>query len=97
MAMERFTISMTSHDVDLLERGRADLGMNMSAYIRLLIAEHEERVPAFIQYKDLITKMSEINNSMKEIIISQQLSDQDKLHLFEKMDELKKMLKQKMQ
>ena len=53
MAMERFTVSMNEADVDLFERKRCDMGMTKSAYIRYLIAEHENKVPPFLKYKEL--------------------------------------------
>lgn len=97
MSMERITVSMHSKDVDLFERGRADAGMSKSAYIRLLIAEHEERVPNFWKHKPLIAAISELNTSIAKLIISDKISDQDKLYLYEKLDELKKLLKTQMQ
>lgn len=94
--MERITITMRSEDIDLLERRCADADMKKSAYIRLLIAEHEDRVPVSLKYRELIFKISELNNSLKQMIISNNISDQDKLYLFEKMGELADLLKQKM-
>lgn len=67
MAMEKTSITMTSSDLDLFERGRCEQGINMSksAYIRLLIAEHEDRVPSFIKYKEIIEKISELNTLLE--------------------------------
>lgn len=45
MERKRFMISMSEEDVNCFEAGREAAGMNKSAYIRLLIAEHEKRVP----------------------------------------------------
>ena len=70
MAMERFTITMTEEDIDLFERYRTDMNMSKSAFVRLLIAEHFEYIPAFLQHKELIAAVSSLDNSLKEIIQS---------------------------
>lgn len=84
MAMERLTITMTTEDIDLFERYRADMNMSKSAFIRLLVAEHFEHIPAFLQHKELIGTLSSLNNSLKEIVLSEKLSDAEITHLREK-------------
>jgi len=90
--MERFTISMNSSDIDLFERKRADLGMSKSAFIRLLIAEYDNKVPAFIKHKELIKALSEINTSLKELLISEKVTDVDKITIYEKIETTNKLL-----
>lgn len=83
MAMEKFTVSMYETDVDLFELKRAELGMSKSAFIRLLLAEHDNRVPPFMKYKELINSISELNTSVKELLLLESITDVDKLHLIE--------------
>lgn len=83
MAMEKFTVSMYETDVDLFELKRAELGMSKSAFIRLLLAEHDNRVPPFMKYKELINSISELNTSVKELLLLESMTDIDKLHLIE--------------
>lgn len=90
-------ISMPAEYVDLFERGRTDANMTKSAYIRLLISEHENRTPDFWKNKDLISAMSDLNNKIKFLLLSGKLSDQEILHLHEKMDELNGLLRKKLQ
>lgn len=92
--MERFTISMNSSDIDLFERKRADVGMSKSAFIRLLIAEHEHKVPTFIQHKELIKALSEINTSLKELLISDNIEDVEKIIIYEKIDNTNKLVEE---
>ena len=61
MAMSRMTISLSEADIENFEAGRDNAGMSKSAFLRLLIAEHEDRVPYFIKYKDVIDKFSDLN------------------------------------
>lgn len=98
MAMERFMISISSEGIDLFERGRADMGMNKSSYIRFLIAEHENKVPAFIKYKEIIELLSEVNTHIKSLLLKENLDDMDKILLMEKLEKtnevMKKLLKE---
>lgn len=93
MAMERMMVTVSESDIDDFERGRASEGMSKSAYIRLLIAEHEDRVPEFIYNKEIIAKMAQIDNDVKQLILREVVSDRDKLILLEEIRDLKEMLK----
>ena len=95
MAMEKITITMTSEDLDLFERGRCTTSENMSksAYVRLLIAEHEERVPSFIRYKEIIAGISELNTLIKELVLSEKMDDVYKMQILEQMADVKTILK----
>lgn len=89
MAMNRFMVSMSDEDIESFEIGREAENMSKSAYIRLLIAEHENRVPGFIKYKDIIKGFADLNNNIKEIVVKKSFDDSTKLMLLEKIDELK--------
>lgn len=95
MGMEKMTITMTSSDLDLFERGRAKQSENMSksAYVRLLIAEHEERVPYFIEYKEIIEKISELNMLIKTLVLSEKINDVYKIQILEQMADVKEELR----
>lgn len=96
MAMERYCLSMSEKDIDKFERGRADAGMSKSAYVRLLIAEHENRIPAFIKNKEIIEQMAEINTNLKGILLKEEIGEEDKLKIFERIAEIEKMIKEKL-
>lgn len=63
--------------------------MSKSAYVRLLIAEHEQQVPSFIRYKEIIARISELNTLVKELILSEQVDDVYKMQLLERMSDVK--------
>ena len=86
MERKRFMISMSEEDVNCFEAGREAAGMNKSAYIRLLIAEHEKRVPGFIKYKDIIKEIADTNTLIKEVILIKGINDADKMVLLERLD-----------
>ena len=68
--MKRFYICMSEEEIDLFEEKRLESGMNKSSFIRYLIAEHENAVPSFLKYKEVIGAMSDINTTMKQILIT---------------------------
>lgn len=93
--MERFTVSMNSSDVDFFERKRGELGMSKSAFIRLLIANYENNIPSFIKNKEIIESLSDVNSSMKEILISDKMISTDKMILYEKINKINEIMSQK--
>lgn len=93
MPMERMTVTMAASDIDNFERGRASVGMSKSAYIRFLISEHENNVPEFIYNREIIDKISQLDADIKQLILKEMVSDADKLILYEKLKELKEILR----
>lgn len=86
-------ISMSEDDVCCFEAGREAMGMSKSAYIRLLIAEHEKRVPGFIKYKDVIKEIADTNTLLKEIILKSSIEDADKMILLERLEKILEQMK----
>lgn len=77
--MERFCISMSEEDIEKFELGRSATGMSKSAYVRLLIAEHENKVPGFIKYKEIIEKLSSIELELQSLSVKETLSPEDRV------------------
>lgn len=65
------------------------MDMSKSSYIRFLIAEHENRVPYHIRHKTLVDMFSQVNDRLKELLVSNKLSDVEKIRLFESIKELR--------
>ena len=94
--MERIMISMNSSDIDFFERKRAELGMNKSAFVRLLIANYENNLPSFIENKELIAALSEVSSLIKALLISDKISSTDKMILYEKINKLNEIANRKL-
>lgn len=94
--MERITISVSASDKEYFEEESAALGMNKSSFVRFLIAEHKREIPFFLSNKDIIQAFSELNTLIKAVIARDGFSDMERLHLYEKIDELKNLIKDKM-
>lgn len=98
--MERFTVTMYEEDADYFERERTDLGYSLgdkaltkSAFIRFLLEEHRNKTPQFIKNKNIISNISELNTNLKKLMLKDKLSDDEKLYIYEKMNQIESMIK----
>lgn len=98
--MERFTVTMYEEDIDYFERERADLGYSLgdkilskSAFIRFLLEEHKNKTPQFIKNKNIISNIAELNTNLKKLMLKDKLSDEEKLYIHEKINQIENMIK----
>ncbi len=90
--MKQFCITMSEEDIELFEAGRQALEMSKSAYVRLLIAEHEKCVPGFLKNKAIITKLSDISIDIRSLLFKDTLTDGEKLRLFTHQEQMEKLI-----
>lgn len=93
--MERMTITVSASDKEYFEVESAALGMNKSSFVRFLIAEHKREIPSFFSNRDLVQAFSELSTFIKAVIAGDGFSDTEKLQLYEKMNELRSLMKDK--
>lgn len=94
--MKRLCITVSDADAELLQNECSESGMTKSAYIRMLVAEHKDRVPYFYKYRDIIEKLSELNVSIKELLITEDGDDAEKLRIYENFKEIQELFKSKL-
>ena len=87
--MERINLSISEFDANNFERGCKDAGMSKSAYMRLLIAEHEARVPASLKYREIIAGFSELNTEVRRLVLTGVVSEKERAYIIEKFGELR--------
>ena len=87
----RLFISVSEEEFSLFEKAREELGMNRSQYLRYLIGGQKEIRPVAIKYKDLISHLANIDRNLKVIALKDELSDQDKMVMLTKLQDLKKL------
>jgi hypothetical protein len=87
---------MSEDDVDKFETGRSQMGMSKSAYVRLLIAEHENAVPGFIKYKEIIEKLSSIELELQALSLKETLSPEDRMVIHVKRAEIEDLITKKL-
>lgn len=88
----RLFLSVSDADLHKLDALREELGMNRSQYIRYLIEGQKKILIPSIRYKELITKISQIDLSLRVIALKNGMSSEDKLLIYAKLDEIKKMI-----
>lgn len=94
--MKQFCISMSEDDIEKFELGREATGMSKSAYVRLLIAEHEKRVPGFIKYKEIIEKLSSIELELQSLSLKETLAPEDRMLIHVKHTEIEELINKKL-
>ena len=87
----RLFVSVTEEEFAQFEKAREELGMNRSQYLRYLIGGQKEIRPIAIRYRDLISHLASIDRSLKVIALKEELSDQDKMIVLTKLQDLKKL------
>ncbi len=91
--MKRIHISLPESYAELLELWCKNKRISKSSFIRLLIAEHENTVPVEIKYQELIKEINGIQVILYRLILSDKLTENDKLLLYEKLNHLKNELR----
>ena len=85
----RLFLSVSDADLSKLDMLRGELGMNRSQYIRYLIEGQKRVLIPSVKYKELVSKLSQIDLSLRVIALKDQMSAEDKLLIFTKLEEIK--------
>lgn len=88
----RLFLSVSDADLHRLDVLREELGMNRSQYIRYLIGGQKKVLIPSVKYKELISKISQIDLSLRVIALRDEISASDKLLIWEKLTEIKTIL-----
>jgi len=88
----RLFLSVSDADLSKLDTLREELGMNRSQYIRYLIEGQKKVLIPSIKYKELITKIAQIDLSLRVIALKDEMSEKDKLLVYAKIEEIKMLL-----
>lgn len=93
--MKDFHVSISDEAFADFEAGRLREKMSMSSYLRYLIAEHEHTLPPVIKYKEIIALLSDINNNIHQILLSEKIDYSDKMALYLKFKTLQENINKK--
>lgn len=86
---KRLFLSMSEDEWNRFEKAREELGMNRSQYVRYLIGGQKEIRPVAIKQKELIYHLSNIDRSLKVIAMKDELSEEEKMIVIAKLEDLK--------
>ena len=85
----RLFLSVSDEDLRRLDALRGELGMNRSQYIRYVISGQNKKLIPSVKYKELITKLCQIDLSLRVIALRPEMSSEDKLLIYTKLQEIK--------
>lgn len=88
----RLFLSVSDEDLERLDMLREELGMNRSQYIRYVISGQKKVLIPSVRYKDMITKLSQIDLSLRVIALKDEMTSADKLLIYTKLQEIKEIV-----
>lgn len=89
----RLFMTLSQEELDAFENAREQLGFNRSQYLRYLISGQKEIRPQAIKEREVIKLLSDIERDLKVIAMKPSVSNEEKLLILEKIDDLKKKYK----
>ena len=88
----RLFLSVSDEDLMRLDMLREELGMNRSQYIRYIISGQKKVLIPPVRYRELVTKLSQIDLSLRVIALKDEVSNEDKLYIYSKLQEIKEIV-----
>lgn len=88
---------MSEEDIELFKAGCEAMDMSKSAYVRLLIAEHEKCVPGFLKNKAIIARLSDISVDIRSLLFKNTLTDDEKLRIYTHQKEIESLIKKSLE
>lgn len=88
----RLFLSVSEEDLHRLDMLREELGMNRSQYIRYVISGQKKVLIPSVKYKEMISKLSQIDLSLRVIALKPKMTSEDKLLIYTKLQEIKEIV-----
>lgn len=88
----RLFLSISEEDLHRLDMLREELGMNRSQYIRYVISGQKKVLIPSVKYKEMISKLSQIDLSLRVIALKPEMTSEDKLLIYAKLQEIKEIV-----
>lgn len=86
----RLFMTLSQEELDAFENAREKLGFNRSQYLRYLISGQKEIRPQALKERELIKLLAEIERDLKVIAMKPSVSNEEKVLILAKLDDLKK-------
>ena len=88
----RLFLSVSEEDLHRLDMLREELDMNRSQYIRYVISGQKKVLIPSVKYKEMISKLSQIDLSLRVIALKPEMTSEDKLLIYTKLQEIKEIV-----
>ena len=88
----RLFLSLTEEEVQAFDKARNKAGMTRSQYLKCLLNGRRDIRPPVLQYRDMIHELDSIERDLKVIAMKEDLSDEDRLLIMQRLSDIKEML-----
>lgn len=85
----RLFMSLTEDEVKQFDKACDKAGMTRSQYLKCLLHDRRDIRPPVLQYKEMIHALESIERDLKVIVMKEELSDNDRLLVMQKLSDLK--------
>ena len=87
----RLFLSLTEEEVQAFDKARNKAGMTRSQYLKCLLGGRRDIRPPVLQYRDMIHELDSIERDLKVIAMKDDLSDEDRLLIMQRLSDMKEM------
>ena len=88
----RLFMSLTEDEVKQFDKACDKAGMTRSQYLKCLLNGRRDIRPPVLQYRDMIHELDSIERDLKVIAMKEDLSDEDRLLIMQRLSDIKEML-----
>ena len=88
----RLFLSLTEEEVQAFDKARNKAGMTRSQYLKCLLNGRRDIRPPVLQYREMIHELDSIERDLKVIAMKEDLSDEDRLLIMQRLSDIKEML-----
>ena len=88
----RLFMSLTEAEVKQFDKACDKAGMTRSQYLKCLLSGRRDIRPPVLQYRDMIHELDSIERDLKVIAMKEDLSEEDRLLIMQRLSDIKEML-----
>ena len=87
----RLFLSLTEEEVDSFDKACEKAGLTRSTYFKYLLKGRRDIRPPILRYREMIHMLESIERELKVIAMKDDLSDEDRLIIMQRLSDLKDM------
>ncbi len=92
----RLFLSLTEEEVEKFDKARNKAGMTRSQYLKYLLNGRHDVRPPVLRYREFIHSIESIERDLKVIAMKEDLSDEYRLLIMQKLSDLKDIMSGKL-
>ena len=87
--MMRLFLSLTEDEANQFNKACSEAGMTRSQYLKCLLSGRRDIRPPVLQYREMINMLGSIERDLKIIAMKEEISDNDRILIMQKLEDLK--------